>query len=35
MRVMIEGLGACKRLRDEKTLKRLLKYLMKKGKKRS
>lgn len=35
MRVMIDGLGACKRLREEKTLRKLFKYLVKKGKKRS
>jgi hypothetical protein len=34
MRVMIEGLGACKRLREEKTLRRLFKYLVKKGQKK-
>jgi hypothetical protein len=34
MKIMIEGLGACKRLREEKTLRRLLRYLVKKGQKK-
>jgi hypothetical protein len=35
MKVMIEGLNQCKKLRDEKVLHRLLKYLVRKSKRRT
>jgi hypothetical protein len=34
MKVLIEDLGRCKKLREEKILKKMLKYLIKKGQKK-